>query len=58
MEDIQRSEVQYRSRLDGRVDPGLSIEANGVFTDPEWQKVTSSDGVRCFVAGAKHPQGA
>ena len=27
------------------------VEANGHFAEPEWREVTSSDGVRCFVAG-------
>jgi hypothetical protein len=58
MDDVRRSEAQYRGRLDGKIDSGPSIEANGVFTDPEWQEVVSSDGVRCLVAGAKHSQGA
>lgn len=26
------------------------IEANGYFTEPHWQEVVSSDGVRCYVA--------
>jgi hypothetical protein len=53
MDDVRRMEAQNRSRVDGKADPGPSIEANGVFTDPEWQEVVSSDGVRCSVAWAK-----
>jgi hypothetical protein len=29
------------------------IEANGYFTEPEWQEVVSKDGVRCFVTRFK-----
>jgi hypothetical protein len=53
MVDVRRTEAQNRERVDGKIDPGPGIEANGVFTDPGWQEVVSSGGVRCSVAWAK-----
>jgi hypothetical protein len=52
MEDIRRSEAQYRGRLDGKIQTGPDVEANGVFTATKWREVVSSDGVRCFVKDA------
>jgi hypothetical protein len=50
--EVERIEAKNRAALwahfaaTGRAE----VEANGEFTEPDWQKVVSLDGVTCFLA--------
>jgi hypothetical protein len=44
---VKRVEAKNRAAL--KAAEQAEIEANGNFTEPDWQEVISPDGVRCFV---------
>jgi hypothetical protein len=55
MDDAMRIEARNRAALQATEQAAeqAEIEANGYFTEPEWQEIVSEDGVKCFVSRFK-----
>jgi hypothetical protein len=51
MDDALRTETKNRAAL--KAAEQAEIEANGYFTEREWQEIVSEDGVKCFVSRFK-----
>jgi hypothetical protein len=47
MDEVKRIEVKNRTVLKAAEQAG--VEANGDFSEPDWQEAVSPDGVRCYV---------
>jgi hypothetical protein len=45
--EVKRIETKNRTAM--KAAEQAAVEANGYFTDPDWQEAESSDGVRCDV---------
>jgi hypothetical protein len=51
MAEVKRIETKYRTAM--KVAEQLKVEANGDFSEPDWQEAVSRDGVRCYVTRSR-----
>jgi hypothetical protein len=47
MDEVKRTEAKNRTAMEAAEQ--AEVEANGYFTEPDWQEAVSPDGVRCDV---------
>ena len=47
MREVKRLEAKNRTTM--KAAEQAEVEANGYFTEPDWQEAVSPDGLRCYV---------
>ena len=51
MDEVKRIEAKTRTAMEAAEQ--AEVEANGYFTEPDWQEAESPDGVRCYVTRSR-----